>query len=174
MKKRLFACLLLCTLLLLALPLTAGAEAKLDYVTDTAGILSSETRDALNQRAAQVSQQYGFPVYVIVVDDVKNYVNGTIEYFAEVIFSEYNLGAGESGDGVLLAMSMAERDYDIYAHGDFGNYAFTDYGKERLAQSFLDNFRQDDWAGGFQDVSQVFKRSPSVWSLHCGCARVKR
>ena len=30
------------------------------------------------------------------------------------------------------------------------------------------------WAGGFQDVSQVFKRSPSVWSLHCGCALVKR
>lgn len=28
------------------------------------------------------------------------------------------------------------------------------------------------WAGGFQDVSQVFKRSP-VWSLHCGCAHLE-
>ena len=31
MRKRLFACLLLCTALLLALPLAARAEAKLDY-----------------------------------------------------------------------------------------------------------------------------------------------
>ena len=30
----------------------------------------------------------------------------------------YGLGVGESEDGVLLAMSMKERDYDIYAHGE--------------------------------------------------------
>ncbi|MCR5576010.1 MAG: TPM domain-containing protein [Oscillospiraceae bacterium] len=132
-------------------PEVTEIEAKLDYVNDFAGILSAETRDVLNQRAAQVSQQYGFPVYVVVVDDMKNYVNGNIEYFAEEIFRTYELGAGESGDGVLLAMSMAERDYDICAHGDFGNYAFTDYGKGQLADTFLDNFRANDWTGGFAD-----------------------
>ena len=61
--KKLFVSLLLCTALLLALPLAARAEAKLDYVTDSAGILSADTRTALNDRAAQVSRQYGFPVF---------------------------------------------------------------------------------------------------------------
>ena len=52
-------------------------------------------------------------------------------------------------------MSMNERDYDIYAHGNFGNYAFTDYGKQQLANSFLDNFRRNDWAGGFRDFLET-------------------
>ena len=151
MKKRLLVSLLLCTVLLLALPLAARAEAKLDYVSDYAGVLSADARASLNDRAARVSQQYGFPVYIVIVQNMNDYVNGGIEYFAEEIFRSYELGAGDSGDGVLLAMSMAERDYDVYAHGDFGNYAFTDYGKGQLADTFLDNFRANDWAGGFAD-----------------------
>ena len=151
MKRRLFACLLLSAALLLALPLTARGEAKLDYVNDYANILSADMRSTLNARAAELSQQYGFPIYIVVVQNMDDYVNGGIERFAEEVFRAYELGVGDSGDGVLLAMSMAGRDYDVYAHGDFGNYAFTDYGKKQLADTFLDNFRANDWAGGFAD-----------------------
>ena len=151
MKRRLFVCLLLSAALLLALPLTARGEAKLDYVNDYANILSAETRASLNARAAELSEQYEFPIYIVVVQNADDYVKGGIERFAEEIFRAYELGVGDSGDGILLAMSMNERDYDIYAHGDFGNYAFTDYGKEQLAATFLDNFRANDWAGGFTD-----------------------
>ncbi len=152
MRKRFSVCLLLCMALLLVLPLTARAGAKLDYVNDYANILPAGTRDTLNAKAAQIAAETGFPVYIVVVEDVDDYVQeGGIEYFSELVFREYELGAGDSGDGILLAMSMEERDYDIYAHGDFGNYAFTDYGKEQLAGTFLDNFRANDWAGGFAD-----------------------
>ena len=94
-------------------------------------------------------------MYVVVVDDHTQYVNGSIEDFAEEIFHSYGLGVGETEEGVILAMSMKERDYDIYAHGEFGNYAFTDYGKGQLADSFLDNFRRNDWAGGFRDFIET-------------------
>lgn len=151
MKKRLLITLLIACMLLAGLTLTAHAEARLDYVSDFAGILTADERAALNDRAAELSQACGFPIYVVVVYDHTEYVNGNIEYFAEEIFHSYGLGAGEQEEGILLAMSMKERDFDLYAHGDFGNYAFTDYGKSQLADTFLDNFRQNDWAGGFAD-----------------------
>ncbi len=149
--KKLWISLLLALALLLSLGAGAFAEARLEYVTDEAGILSEDTRRELNERARQISEDTGCGVYVVVVKDCRDYVNGGIETFAEEVFEEYGLGYGSTHDGVMLAMSMSERDYDIYAHGDFGNYAFTDYGKEQLAESFLDNFRRNDWAGGFRD-----------------------
>ena len=155
MKKKLLASLLLVCMLLAGLTLTAHAEARLDYVNDYAGILTADERDALNTRAAQVSEAYGFPVYIVTVYDHTEYVNGNIEYFSEEVFHSYELGAGETEEGIILALSMKERDYDLYAHGDFGNIAFTDYGKEQLADSFLDNFRRNDWAGGFRDFIET-------------------
>jgi Beta-propeller domains of methanol dehydrogenase type len=151
MKKKLFFSLLLALALLLSICLSAHAEARLDYVTDDAGVLSDFERQSLNDRAWQISEQTGCGVYVVIVDNYKDYVRGSIETFAEEVFDSYDLGYGDTRDGVLLAMSMSERDYDVYAHGDFGNYAFTDYGKDQLDDTFLDNFRRNDWAGGFQD-----------------------
>ena len=133
MKKKLLLTLLLALALLLGLSASAFAEARLDYVTDEAGILSEEERTQLNARAGQISEQYQCGVYVVIVNDYRSYVNGNIETFAEEVFAGYDLGYGDSRDGVMLAMSMADRDYDLYAHGDFGNYAFTDYGKGQLA-----------------------------------------
>ena len=140
MKKRFLFSLLLCAALLLALPLAARAEAKLDYVSDYANILSAETRENLNSQAAQIAADTGCGVYIVVVDNYKTYVNGTIENFSEAIYKTYELGEGEGKNGVLLSMSMNDRDYDL-----------TDYGKQQLAATFLDNFRANDWTGGFAD-----------------------
>lgn len=153
--KRIVPSLLLIIALILSLSVCAHAEARIDYVSDYAGILDPDEQKDLRDRAAAISAQYDFGVYVVVVDDHHQYVNGSIEDFAEEIFHSYGLGVGEDEQGVILAMSMKDRDYDIYAHGDFGNYAFTDYGKEQLADSFLDNFRRNDWAGGFRDFIET-------------------
>ena len=155
MKKRFVLSLLLALALLLSLGSLAHAEARIDFVTDEAGLLTDSRRQTLRDRAAEVSEQYGCGVYIVVVNDHTRYVNGSIETFAETVFDSYDLGYGEAKNGVLLAMSMAERDYDIYAHGSFGNAAFTDYGKRQLAESFLDNFVEDDWAGGFRDFIET-------------------
>jgi uncharacterized membrane protein YgcG len=150
MKKRLLITLLIVCVLFAGLSLTAHAEARLDYVSDFAGILTADERDARNTRAAQVSEAYGFPVYIVTVYDHTEYVNGNIEYFSEEVFHSYGLGYGASENGVLLGLSMDDRDYDIYAHGDFGNAAFTDYGKRQVADSFRYSFQQNDWVSGLQ------------------------
>ena len=136
MKKLLFS-LLLALSLVMSLAACAHAEARLDFVNDYAGVLTNSERQTLNDSAAQVSAQSNCGVYVVIVNNYRDYVNG--------------LGYGESENGVILGMSMNDRDFDIYAHGDFGNYAFTDYGKGKLAETFLDNFRRNDWAGGLRN-----------------------
>ena len=152
MKKKILVSLLLALTLALSLGAAARAEARIDYVTDGAALLTDAQRQTLNERAAQLSQQYSCGIYIVTVGDYTDYVDrGGIERFAEEVFDSYGLGLGDTGDGVLLALSMKERDYDIYAHGNFGNAAFTDYGKSRLAERFLDNFRANDWAGGLED-----------------------
>jgi len=151
MKKKAFVSLLFALCLVLCMAGAAHAEAQIDYVSDYAGLLSDTQRQSLNEQAKEVSDEYNFGVFVVIVNDYRSYVNGSMADFAENVFHRYGLGRGQKEEGVILAMSMNERDYDIYAHGDFGNYAFTDYGKQQLANSFLDNFRNNDWMGGFRD-----------------------
>ncbi len=151
MKKKVIVSLLFALCLLLGMTAAAHADAQIDYVSDYAGLLSDTQRRDLNDRAAEISDEYNFGVFVVIVNDYKSYVNGSIADFSENVFHRYGLGRGQKEEGVLLAMSMNDGDYDIYAHGDFGNYAFTDYGKDQLANSFLDDFRRNDWAGGFRD-----------------------
>ena len=59
--------------------------------------------------------------------------------------------------GVLLLLSMAERDYSLIAYG-YGNTAFTDYGKDSVADAFLDDFADDDWAEGCEDYLDACAR----------------
>ena len=71
-----------------------------------------------------------------------------MEDFTEAIFDQYSLGYGTDRSTIMLLLSMEERDYDIFAHG-YGNYVFTDYGKDKLADKFLPKLGNDDWYGGF-------------------------
>ena len=70
-------------------------------------------------------------------------------------------------DDHMDALSMAERDFQMLAHGDTANAAFTDYGKYIMQDEFLDNFREDDWYGGFADyiaARPTPTAPPSTWS----------
>ena len=152
MKRKLFSAL--CAIMLLAciLCVPALAEETEQFVFDMAGLLSDEEAAALSEQAKEISLRYGCGVYVAVFEDMEDYGFRYIESFAEAVFEQWELGIGEDRNSVCLVMSMAERDYDICAHGDIANTAFTDYGKEYvLAEEFKDNFRRDDWAGGFAD-----------------------
>ncbi len=123
------------------------------YVSDVAGLLSVDQWQNLENEAQQVSEKYQCGVYLVVLDDYRNYRSGNEDYwtFSQNFYKSYGLGMGEDKNGILLIMSMAERDYSILAYGSSAHYAFTDYGKQVLENSFLDNFRQDDWYGGFRD-----------------------
>ena len=151
--KKAWICLLLALSLLLSLGVFACAEGtvarSLDYVTDEAGILSEAETQSLNKTAAQLSEQYGCSVYILVVPDYRELSGGSIAQCSETVFRYYGLGYGEDHDGLILLMSMEDRDYDLWGHGAYVKYAFTEYALDNLEDAFLPYFRQNDWYGGF-------------------------
>lgn len=152
MKKRVFS-LLAVIVLLLCLALPAAAEERNDFVFVLSAELDLTDSEiaALSDAAKAVSDRYECGVYVCIFDDMEEYGCTEITEFSEEVYSAWELGYGADSVGVALVMSMKERDYDIVAYGNNAHYAFTDYGKETVADEFLDNFRENDWHGGIED-----------------------
>jgi len=155
MKRNLFA---LTVLLLLLFSLTAvsafaeGETEKLEYyVSDAAGLLTTAQQQNLEIAARAVSEEYGCGIYVITIKDFREFGFSSIEKCAEGFYNHYQLGLGDERNGSLLLLSMNDRDYALKAYGSVAHTAFTDYGSRRLAETFLDDFRKDDWYNGFAD-----------------------
>ena len=150
MKKWISLTAALVLLAVLCLPVLA-AEPRLDHVTDAAGLLTDEQWETLEDKAQLISKQYQCAVYIVTLDDFTNYAaTDSVYEAAKAIYREYDLGWGQDNSGVLLLLSMAERDYSLITYG-YGNTAFTDFGKDKLADTFLDDFAEDDWYAGFED-----------------------
>lgn len=147
MKKLLF-CLL--AALIVCASLVVPALADETYIYDAAGVLTSSEYDTLEARAAEISGEYDCAVYIVTVEDHTEYGSGDVRAVAEAIYTESGFGLGADGSGVMLLLSMEDRDYALIARG-YGNTVFTDYGKERLEDEFLDDFRRDGWYQGFAD-----------------------
>ena len=121
------------------------------YIFDDAGMLTTDEFESLNNYAKQISEYYECGVHIITTADetVDEY---TIQQYAEDTYLKYiDFGWGEDKDGFMLVMGTYDRSYWLLAHGTWGNYALTDYGKDEMANQFLDNFRNNDWYGGFND-----------------------
>ena len=136
-------------LALLAIP-TAAAEAPEYCVYDNAGLLDDIEYQTLEDYAQEISTQRQCAVYFVTVDDFRDYGEGDIFNVARQIFLANDFGMGEEKDGVMLILSMEDRDYSLIAHG-FGETALTDYGREYICEHFLDDFADDDWYHGVYD-----------------------
>jgi len=123
----------------------------LNHITDTVGLLTEDEWQALEQQAFDLGSKYDFGVYVIVLDDYTRYAEGDIFDTGTALYHGYALGSGSDYDGLLLLLSTNTRDYTLVVNGHYGNYAFNGAGREALTAFFLDNFKEDDWYGGFSD-----------------------
>lgn len=150
MKQKL-TCILTAMLLLLAVASQAYALDITGYVTDDAAILTTAERESLEKQAADISRRYDFGVYIITVDDYRAYTSGDVLDATMAIYTDSSLGHGEGREGLVLLLSMEDRDYGLVTHGEYGNYAFDREGREAMTDYFLDDFRQDDWYDGFSD-----------------------
>lgn len=131
-----------------ALPLPAMA-AELDAVTDAAGLLTDAERGELNDRAEELAAQYQCAVYIVTLEDMEEMGTSDAYDLATAVYTEYDLGYGEEKSGLLLLLSMAERDYALIAYG-YGNTAFTDYGKDVLLdEEVLPLLGEDAYYEGF-------------------------
>ena len=154
MKKKITLSLLLALCLVLSLggAALASGEMAVPYVTDAAGLLTQDEVLALEAQAEQIAEDYGCAPYILVVENYRDYEDTTDIFEAGMnLYERWELGYGPEKNGLLLILSMAERDYALVTYGSVTHRAFTDYGQDALYEQFLDNFRNDDWVGGFRD-----------------------
>ena len=137
-KWMMFAVLLVC----LALPAGAGGSA----LWDEAGLLSAGEAQALEARAVALAETYDFGIYLVTVPDT----GGRDAYaYATALFQDWDLGYGGERNGVILLLSMAQREYALAVHGAYGRAAFTAYGQDKMTEAFLEDFGNDQWYAGF-------------------------
>lgn len=72
----------------------------------------------------------------------------SVEAYAERAFDLYGYGYGESLDGILLVISMENRDFDIYAHGNAENI-FTAQIREYIASQFTPYLSDGEYKEAF-------------------------
>lgn len=131
---------------------TAAPEEKavFPYVLDQYGLLTESQRSTLEDRAKEIALAHDSLVYIITVADHTQYAPDVYEA-ARGIFLYYELGYGYTKDGVLLLLSMNERDYALIGHGQMGEKICGYESSWIIEDAFLDNFKKNDWYGGFQD-----------------------
>ena len=111
----------------------AAASGEKQYAVDQMGLLDSSALSALEQRLKSISETYRCDVVAAIVPALGD---KTAEEFADDYFDYGGYGYGAepdsngmtvNGDGILLLISMQDRDFAISTSG-YGITAFTDYG----------------------------------------------
>ncbi len=145
--------LLLSVMLLLSLCVGAFAAAgeipadrQKPLLVDDADLLSDSEETALLLLLEQKSETVQADIAVVTVEDT----DGTDVATYAMDYYDYNgYGQGDDNDGVLLLISMAERDYYITTTG-FCIEAITDYGRETIEGDFLPALSAGSYADAFR------------------------
>ncbi len=117
---------------------------ELSRVLDGADLLTDGEERSLEKKISRLGEEWGFDVLIITVNsDV-----GDVEPYAEDIYDTHGYGYGVGADGILLIVSMYERDWLISATG-YGIEAFTDYGRDIIGEKVAEHLSAEDYSGAF-------------------------
>ncbi len=148
MKKRCLA--LLCAALLFLAVLPVRADTAASCVVDHAGLLDAGEVADLGRRAETIAQTYQCGLYIVTVADYRDY--GVTPFDAACnLYRDWDLGMGAGKDGLILLLSMDDRDFATATYGPWAQSVFTDDVLQHQEPEFLDDFGDDAWYDGFSD-----------------------
>ena len=123
----------------------------LPLLVDDADLLTADEEAQLLSQLEEISTRQQCEVAVITKESIGGYT--PMEYADD--FYDYNgYGYGSGKEGILLLISMEERDYYVSGHGDFAAYALMDavpYITERFGP-YLSN---GDFGGAFRTFANT-------------------
>ena len=137
-------------LLAIALCLTlaaniSAAEAPLLY--DGADLLSYGEEQAILRLLEDFTAKYQVEIAIATVNSTEGY---KVDWYVELYYDEYGFGIGPDRDGVLLLISMEERDYRILSNG-FAADAITMDDIDRISNSIVEELSDGDYADAFEE-----------------------
>ena len=139
MKKKVFSLILF---LMLIFSLVIPASASGNFVSDEAGLLSESDISTLNDASASIYDEHGIAVFVATAESLGGRdVVDTADLLLE------STGVKE---GILLYLSMEERDYAISTMGEETIWYFNDPNLHAMENEFLPYLSDGDYARGFE------------------------
>ena len=117
----------------------------LPRLVDEADLLSDSEESRLLTTLDEISERQKCDVVVVTVDSIGD---STATEFADDFYDYNGYGAGENRDGILLLISMADRDWAISTCG-YGITAFTDAGQAYMVDKFKPALSDGDYYEAF-------------------------
>lgn len=150
MKKRI-GMILFTLLICLAMSFPVLAAGNLPRLVDDADLLTNSEESELLALLDEISERQKVDVVVVTVDSLDGY--SPMEYADD--FYDYNgYGFGADADGILLLISMEDRDWYISTCG-YGITAFTDAGLDYIADAFLSDLSDGEYLDAFRTYAEL-------------------
>lgn len=124
----------------------SASAANADKVVDRADLLTDQEEEKLEKQFTEIADAYQCDVAVLTTNtlDGKSPMDYTDDYYEE---SGY--GYGENLDGIILMVSMEDRDWRIETFGK-AIRIFTDYGQNQIRDLFLDDLSDGNYYEAFR------------------------
>jgi len=139
--KKTFAALIMTFLFVGILAFPALAAAHPDRVVDSADLLSSGERSKLTEYLDDISREYEVDVCVVTVE---SFDESSVTDAADDFYDYNGYGLGDDDSGVMLYISMEDRDYWITTAGSaidiFSDSDISDIGDEMLSDLSSGNY----------------------------------
>lgn len=149
---------------------TAVAAAALTFpaltgrIVDQAGIISAETRNAIEPRLADLEAKSGIQLVVATVNSLQGQ---DIEPYANELFRHWKLGEKAKNNGVLLLVAPNERRVRIEAGYGLEGTLTDALSKVIIANAIAPRFKTGDFNGGISrgvdDIITVLTTDASEW-----------
>lgn len=121
------------------------AERQLPRLVDSANLLSGGEEAELLSKLDEISERQFCDVAIVTVDSLEG---KTATAYADDFYDYNGYGMGSGDSGILLLVSMEDRDWAITTYG-FGIQAFTDAGQKYITERFLPDLSDGDYAAAF-------------------------
>lgn len=153
------ACLLLCFW-------TPGFAVSETYVIDEAGLLTERQAQELDSLITElIDGSYETRLYILTVDSLGSVSS---RRFAETYYDSHLLGYGEDKNGILLLLSMEERDWYVLTNGQTAS-DISDWDIDAIMEEVLPYLAQNRYYEGFETFireteSELMASAPIVLS----------
>lgn len=159
MKRKLILCFSMILMLMSSIPVYADAsDAYAERLVDDADLLDDDVEDKLLDRLDDMADDYDIDPVIVLVDDYETYVpedasmsqvllNYDPEAFAMSYYQGGGFGSDNENSGIILMVSMAERDWHIYIQGE-AREAVNNYGFDYISDRLVDRLGNDDYEEG--------------------------
>lgn len=132
---------------------TVGFSDEYYRLSDGAGLLTEDEDKNLLDKLDEISARQKMDIVIVTSEDLGG--RSTSTEYADDIYDDCNFGYGEERDGVLLLVSMADRDWAISTCGYARTTVFTDDGIDYIGEQIKPYLSDGKYADAFNTFAEL-------------------